>query len=1680
MVTRLRSIIDIARDEQRAADDAERARKRQEAMARRNEAERRGQPTARRPEPPDERRERIAQDVLRIRGTMGQAQDVLGQAQAIGTVGRFQEEQLAIRRRGGAQSLREERMIAARTPAEYEEFEAGPSLRKGITSLPGRALAGAGALAETPPARALAYPYEKTRDFLDSAIYEPTRQLTLALMDGKLTPEEKRAIVKATAENPLLRPVVRHYQSEEGRQRLAETERLEPETKLEKLLMALADISLEESALIVDPLNLIPILGFTRVDDFARAVRTIREAATSPAVRRMASRIETAIVKGEPGFAKLPGKPIPLPADRGGMEKLIARLNLDDFADEAKAFIRDYGLQAVGDEESLRLAIRRARRIAELTAERQVGTREIAEAVQYRGTTAETYTRGAREARAAGDEPLARSYEASARRFAEVERAAPTAAQRPPRVLEGDEARQQTRAIIGRLGRPGPGMAPAEANEAARLVRASPHLDAIGWDMVPTRGGTSHVSRVVVREIATGQEHVIGSLDDVRAVVDRLPAPGALGKPGKLPPVEAIPEPGPVPAGPERVLFRRTHRGPTRPEYTGGIEAVGEQTERQVAFQDLVDNELGLLPDESFEQALVRGHYGALATQGMRVDDAMRTWRTSARRAKFTAAEGPEMMRELAHRTTGGRERFLAAHPQYEGLFDDVADVLDATEQAKVLHFGERGEQFPLIPEYFPGLYDEVPAWATKTGQAGGKALPGKVAFFERHRYLYRTTDEALDGFSLAERPEIKKLLQQELKVEQNVPYWAQPHKKAEVAARNQRVEALEKILADDFFPGTRYVSDDPMEVAQRAALATEEMIQGDILFDRLKTASLIADGRRPPTGWRIPREIPAFQGKTIHATTGTMSDRQFARVRAALEDELDNLRSLTPETATEAKRINRQIRDLSQILESRRLPAPRTIRTGGWAVPDAVAKTLENYFAVGGRYKDVAAIAAHIATVPKRIKLLGTLFQHFDITLRGLTATVSSGGWRSGPRLVAESIGSVFSPAVRAGLTREWLENPRLRMVMEAVGAPKGGQSIGTRAVTKLSKDWTRRFPVLGDVPVPTKTAKAIQEQLNNLYSFASEGLFDGVYMANAKHVVLRWWDAYAANPRFAHWTDKQIAAAVGKDMHVLISTIPDWMSLASNPAARNFLRATFFSAAENEGLLRGTARLMTGLNKGIWAKYWLSYYTSVFLIAESVNKAVTGHWLTPEQLTPMRIDWSGRPKMNWQFLRPIYGYAPDGRPLYLDLLMQQDTALRWIGNPAQAAIDRASVPGQIIYRTVQNRQFSGVPVTSAKKEWRKWLDRAIYTAKQAGLPLSVEAGMEEGVEYGPLGGIMATLGINIVPGPYTTPELRDFLKEHDVDPDKGVRGLSDVRSVERTEFLRTHGDTEAAFLKYLEDSKKRGSDFADMSLKAHELRALDYAQQIGIDLEYWGLTSLDRQEWVRQRRDHGSQMVGAWDQWGRDFREILDGLPDDDAEANVMQEFIEDVYELATDPVTGVMDKEKSFEGRDRWLAEHGAEEVEVKGGRTLTKAQIIDDHVGVNLTSREQQYLDALPAMLPAWDFQDELWDTLQEAPGLQAKAKVSAFDIGRFDDAADLRRWLVTTKVKAKIKGGMDPIAAQEDAIEEADRAMRPVYEWRADAMAVFYAKPLGRRALRALVYWGYETAVREDLEDLLTE
>jgi hypothetical protein len=293
-----------------------------------------------------------------------------------------------------------------------------------------------------------------------------------------------------------------------------------------------------------------------------------------------------------------------------------------------------------------------------------------------------------------------------------------------------------------------------------------------------------------------------------------------------------------------------------------------------------------------------------------------------------------------------------------------------------------------------------------------------------------------------------------------------------------------------------------------------------------------------------------------------------------------------------------------------------------------------------------------------KKVKVLGSPFQQIDFGLRGSTVMAMANGraWKI-PHMVAEQMAATVFPAYRDKLAREWVTNPKLKLIQQQGGSIAGGQSIARNEMGRLGSALTQA-PFIGPLANVPIVGNAIKP-FNAVTRYMNEGLFDGAYVAVGKHVGIELFDSIKkGHPK---WTDVQVAGAAAENMNLLLSSQDAWQSVFRNEQTRNILRGFVLSMGEQEGMLRGFVRMLpsgpearamstpgvAGRTVGnLWSRYWIGYYASMFMLANVMQYAATGEPLNWQQLSPVRLNGEGHPRFNSRFLRPIIGHNDKGEP--------------------------------------------------------------------------------------------------------------------------------------------------------------------------------------------------------------------------------------------------------------------------------------------------------------------------------------------------------------------------------------------------------------------------------------------------
>lgn len=397
------------------------------------------------------------------------------------------------------------------------------------------------------------------------------------------------------------------------------------------------------------------------------------------------------------------------------------------------------------------------------------------------------------------------------------------------------------------------------------------------------------------------------------------------------------------------------------------------------------------------------------------------------------------------------------------------------------------------------------------------------------------------------------------------------------------------------------------------------------------------------------------------------------------------------------------------------------TIRTRSLAVPDGLAGELESFFR-SQKESQVPEMLRKASNELKRFKLTGSLFQHWDFATRSLGAAYSPTGIRQMapfkyPSLVARLMTSTWSEGYRGQLSKRILSNERMfpdfaltpRMVVEEGWGVTGDISFIQREIGDFLAQPALRKGLHG------KAAEALMKTQD----FFQSALFDGVYRESQlwalENFIVPWIRRTRPNA-----TPRQVAAEAAEAVNVMFSTLGSWQTvLRKNPNLRDWVRTASFSYIESESLIRSFLRTLPPLpmvkgkkiimrsqspNAGLFREHYLGLFIGMGILANVINFTATGRELPLESYSPIKINDPYAPYKigyNNRFLAPQLPLIKgrDGQPVYLDIVGQMDTALRWATDPVAAAMARTNVLPRAGINQFTGQTFFGQTLTPAMR---------------------------------------------------------------------------------------------------------------------------------------------------------------------------------------------------------------------------------------------------------------------------------------------------------------------------------------------------------------------------------------------
>jgi len=356
---------------------------------------------------------------------------------------------------------------------------------------------------------------------------------------------------------------------------------------------------------------------------------------------------------------------------------------------------------------------------------------------------------------------------------------------------------------------------------------------------------------------------------------------------------------------------------------------------------------------------------------------------------------------------------------------------------------------------------------------------------------------------------------------------------------------------------------------------------------------------------------------------------------------------------------------------QARPVPGRPDVYTEPWLVPKKIAGAIEDFYqpSAWATTPGLNVVRQSIATL-KFFKTFGGLFQPIDYTMRTLAHATREADIRHlGTAVKAFARG--YAPGLHRRMLVWDMQNPfRRTLVANGLNTMGGLDFMGGEWQRLAREMFLFRIPGFGRA----------------LRAFGS-GAFENShreFLLDTSEKVLR---ARATAERLAVGTPEfeRAAAEIALNMNERFSALPSWQSVFRSPTLRDFIRAGVFSFLEQESWARMPFR-----QRGFLTAILLN----TVIISNLVNLATTGKLLPLKAFIPLKPDEESPTRISYNpyFLRPELPWkGPDGRTLYLDILGQADTPLRFLGDPIFAAQSRVSQPIGIGGQLAAGRSWFG-----------------------------------------------------------------------------------------------------------------------------------------------------------------------------------------------------------------------------------------------------------------------------------------------------------------------------------------------------------------------------------------------------
>ena len=665
-------------------------------------------------------------------------------------------------------------------------------------------------------------------------------------------------------------------------------------------------------------------------------------------------------------------------------------------------------------------------------------------------------------------------------------------------------------------------------------------------------------------------------------------------------------------------------------------------------------------------------------------------------------------------------------------------------------------------------------------------------------------------------------------------------------ASARSRVDMTFSDLVDEV--GLEPVSANPI------AMMAQRRLEGVFYREQIRMAAILKRAGKmlpegeAPEGWRVPDIRSAvFNGKPTPVMRGNMTPDQLQAIDAWVNT-------------------------------GGRGGFPGEIgMTSKQAVPSETASFLETIFGVRrrhdfplpfGREVDLAGMLDSLTNGLKRTKVFGSWFQHMDISKRAFggrfaaqRTTLGTEGIAGIPSLAARLIKSAWLPSERTALrtrfrstvpiVKDAKNSPSRRMLVQEGLNIQGDITLIRREATDAVQSVIKE----SSVPVVGRALKNAQD----IVRFLESGLFDGVYRTGMEDTAVNFIVPQLVREH-PEWTARRIAAEAAEIVNTQYSALGLWQSVFKDPGTRRMLQWLIFSTNESEALIRQVVKGVGGPNRGIWGRWFLGIFWSLAVYANAINLMATGRPLPPESYVPVNVNDPYAPfrvGYSSRFLSPQIPFIKgrNGEPLYLDVVGQMDTAIRWAVDPMGALAARVNVIPRAAINQARGQTFFGEQLDSREK-------RAFQLAMDIGSPIAGQSlaqipretipGAEEIIPTGeerigiPAAIVQAFTGENIRGS--TTKEVLDRGARELVPTASGYDDLE----IYQKDDLRLDSPVSDELRLRGEEGRLRGSEFAETFGRVDEIDAERFKEEQKLYDQFKareiGLTELRRKYFTLQ----------------------------------------------------------------------------------------------------------------------------------------------------------------------------------------------------------------------------------------